>query len=1036
MGRLCLDINECSESPPVCDHKCQNKPGSYTCSCERGYDLQPDGRTCRVSKEKGSALLVFSTKTEIHGFNLTSNKAYTPIRKTLTHVGGVSLDSTYIYWADVKREEEGIFRAFANGTAAEVIAIAGVGIPEEIAVDWVTGNIYFTDSLYKRIGVCTSTGSHCTAIITEETEKPRGLALHPTTKKMYWSDWGHEPHISTAGMNGRSRSSMVTDHLGWPNGLTIDYPYSRLYWVDAKLKIVESIKLDGSDRTTVLHTAVTHPFSIAVFDEKLFWSDLRMKSIRHCNKLTGKDEKILIQEANEIYGIHIHHPVLKPKLHNPCNAASCEEVCLLAADESYTCTCSLDKELGYDGKSCKQIRNINQHMIIATGSTFLDYRHDILGRPHWDRITTSHHFAEVYETTNRNSLSNGNQIMFDEISRIFGGDKIIGGVAFDYIGNNLYSADVQQKRIEIMSLSTLERTYFPFSEEPRSILLIPEKSTMFVTFCLTSSCHIDRMSMAGGERSRFLKNNFRGPRVALAFDAETERIFLADQGTGRIESVSFDGKDRKLLYLHLNKPVSLAILGDEVFWTLQNSTTIFWSNKTKSFTGKKRFNLAIQNVDVMHLMTTSSRNQSSEEVHRCQVNNGGCSHVCLVEAPGSRVCRCPPAMIVDTDQETCLLDSACPIDEFECSYDHSCISRALRCDGVDDCYNGADEENCTSCLQDEFTCENFKCVSRTLMCDDRDDCGDNSDEKDCDLGQDASSSPPLVEEAVGGSVGLTTATNDDVRRICSSPEATEGVGKQQSSGVLGTFHELKLLTKEDKIGGSGGRTRVLAVDWITHNVYYLDGESPEAIKSCSFNETKSALVVQARNSGVISAFAVEPRAGWLFWGQRNLTDSDGLNSEIWRSDLTGGNLVNIAGGVGVVSGMTIDQERSMLYWVDASLQVVERAKLDGSGREVFLRQKFQEPVTINVYGDSLYWVMGPSGVLQRCSVVGKGPCMPAPIRSHRGPGLFVISHGSKQLIGDVATASGADRSWRTVDTATTPALAVHEPSQEPNDGQR
>ncbi|XP_063994466.1 vitellogenin receptor-like [Diachasmimorpha longicaudata] len=164
-----------------------------------------------------------------------------------------------------------------------------------------------------------------------------------------------------------------------------------------------------------------------------------------------------------------------------------------------------------------------------------------------------------------------------------------------------------------------------------------------------------------------------------------------------------------------------------------------------------------------------------------------------------------------------------------------------------------------------------------------------------------------------------------------------------------------------------------------------------------------------------------------------MTESGGFHGDIWRSDLDGRNLMNIAEGVGVVSGMAIDHERCMLYWIDTSLQVIERTKLDGSGREVFLRQQFQQPVTISIYGDSFYWVMGSSGILQKCSVIGQGPCMPVLMKNHLGQGLFAIPRGSKEPIDDGTAAPVTDRFWRTVDGITTLALADDESTDNPND---
>ena len=38
------DIDECTEDP--CDHNCTNTDGSFTCSCNNGYELDDNGRSC------------------------------------------------------------------------------------------------------------------------------------------------------------------------------------------------------------------------------------------------------------------------------------------------------------------------------------------------------------------------------------------------------------------------------------------------------------------------------------------------------------------------------------------------------------------------------------------------------------------------------------------------------------------------------------------------------------------------------------------------------------------------------------------------------------------------------------------------------------------------------------------------------------------------------------------------------------------------------------------------------------------------------
>ena len=44
---VCLDVDECTASPSVCDvnANCKNTRGSYSCTCKTGFS--GDGKTCR-----------------------------------------------------------------------------------------------------------------------------------------------------------------------------------------------------------------------------------------------------------------------------------------------------------------------------------------------------------------------------------------------------------------------------------------------------------------------------------------------------------------------------------------------------------------------------------------------------------------------------------------------------------------------------------------------------------------------------------------------------------------------------------------------------------------------------------------------------------------------------------------------------------------------------------------------------------------------------------------------------------------------------
>lgn len=73
---------------------------------------------------------------------------------------------------------------------------------------------------------------------------------------LYWTDWGDHSLIGKIGMDGTNRSVIVDTKITWPNGLTLDYINSRIYWADAREDYIEFASLDGSNRHTGESTGV------------------------------------------------------------------------------------------------------------------------------------------------------------------------------------------------------------------------------------------------------------------------------------------------------------------------------------------------------------------------------------------------------------------------------------------------------------------------------------------------------------------------------------------------------------------------------------------------------------------------------------------------------------------------------------------------------------------------------------------------------------------------------------------------------------
>lgn len=76
---------------------------------------------------------------------------------------------------------------------------------------------------------------------------------------MWWSDWGKNPRIERANMDGTNRTAIVSDDLYWPNAVAVDVYKQKIYFMDAKLDFIDLCNYDGSARRRlVINHDVSH----------------------------------------------------------------------------------------------------------------------------------------------------------------------------------------------------------------------------------------------------------------------------------------------------------------------------------------------------------------------------------------------------------------------------------------------------------------------------------------------------------------------------------------------------------------------------------------------------------------------------------------------------------------------------------------------------------------------------------------------------------------------------------------------------------
>uniref|UniRef100_A0A8C8C7J0 EGF-like domain-containing protein n=1 Tax=Oncorhynchus tshawytscha TaxID=74940 RepID=A0A8C8C7J0_ONCTS len=387
----CEDKNECKQFG-VCSHICNNTKGSHKCSCHKYFTRIND--TCKVDGEYCSVQQVLYIADDNEIRSLDPGMPNWRYEQTFQGDANVRIDAmdlhvktNRIYWTNwhtgrISSYELPSSSSSPNGnnnrhrrqsdSRVANLEIPGLKMPRGIAVDWVAGNIYWTDSGRDVIEVAQISGQHRKTLISGMIDEPYAIVVDPQRGTMYWADWGNHPKIETAAMDGTMRETLVQDNIQWPTGLAVDYFNERLYWADAKLSVIGSVRLNGSDpvvAVTSIKNKLHHPFSIDVFEDYIYGVTYINNFVFRVNKYGKGPMENLTTGMNHATDIVLYHRNKQPEMTNPCDRKKCEWLCLLSPSGP-VCTCpngrTLDNGTCVDGTCNVQCLN--------GGSCFLNAR--------------------------------------------------------------------------------------------------------------------------------------------------------------------------------------------------------------------------------------------------------------------------------------------------------------------------------------------------------------------------------------------------------------------------------------------------------------------------------------------------------------------------------------------------------------------------------------------------------------------------------------------------------------------------------------
>ncbi|XP_063530568.1 low-density lipoprotein receptor-related protein 6 [Cydia strobilella] len=233
------------------------------------------------------------------------------------------------------------------------------------------------------------------------------------------------------------------------------------------------------------------------------------------------------------------------------------------------------------------------------------------------------------------------------------------GIAIDWYTDKIYWTDGDTNRLEVISIDQKYRKVLFWSEVDlaRAIAVVPKEGLLFWTDW-GEVPKIERAGMNGDPATRkiIVKENIFWPN-GITIDYNNNLIYWVDAKLMFVDVMDFNGEKRKrIIKGGLEYPYALTFFNDKLYWTDWKTWKIYtWDMSTS---GPMKELIKSEPVPVDIRVYDGSRQLAPPEDHPCKVNNGGCSHLCLLApTPPGYTCSCPTGVKLHEGSNTTCFNS-------------------------------------------------------------------------------------------------------------------------------------------------------------------------------------------------------------------------------------------------------------------------------------------------------------------------------------------------------------------------------------------
>ncbi|XP_062566069.1 low-density lipoprotein receptor-related protein 4-like [Saccostrea cucullata] len=808
----------------------------------------------------------------------------------------------------------------AQGAFVHVGTSSGVG---HVAVDWVSSNVYWSDSLFGWIGLqalpknlgSAAFNTKFRVVVDKFLDVPSGLAVHAGKRLLFWTDIGTQPKIERSSSDGSDRRILVWSGIIKPESVTVDIHNNLLYFTDSARETVESCDLEGNSRRILFYETNSYFYGVETFKNLVFVSDQSTDRILVLSNSTGHRVTRPVTVESTPFSLGLFAEANQPQSSTACDTFGCNQICITELSGA-RCLCEDGFSLSDDNKTCKETnKQLKRSILVAAGpkichitiTAINSFKYvpspmncDIIASTPADvsyfaaSIQSNEIFLakentiyrqKLFETSNASNFSTQNRIL---------------GLDYDWVTDTLYWSEDTVTKIYAWNVSTerdsntLEISA-PNMGIPKALRVDPFKRRIFYIDASTQSSikviNLEDRSVQVLESIGVVSPDH------LIYNRRKDIVFWSDSGRPSLGSLKSDGSNTNFKQLPQGVTYSgITVYKDYLLWLSMDQTKHYLNVQESTVLSSPiditmPLSLGVSKTSDMRIFDKALQPSVKEP---CIVDNDGCQHLCIVEGDTSQ-CVCRVGYTLQPDGKSCL---SAPVEN----------NFLLTTDIQLNMIYQIDQNN-----QDIHTINILPGSPHVLDYDD-----------------------------IRGEIVWWDKSKNTIRK--SSFDGT--IEKAVKGGVMDV--------------------RGLSVDDSTGNIFYTSSEDI-FVTSSSGNVFRKLL-----SRGNIGSLQVDSRRGIMVWIEGR------PNPRIARSYMDGTNMETIISNLShpIITPMdlTIDDKDGSIVWCDDTLDKIEIINMKTLTPRIVVINRGEYPVSVAVLGEFIYYIARDRRSIRKISKIsGSNP---------------------------------------------------------------